>query len=104
MTENRNRNLDDRLTRIHATIEGRVQGVGFRAFAQRNAVNLKLSGWVRNRWNGKVEVVAEGPQDSLSKFIKIIERGPFTGTTRNVIVDWNEPSGEFKNFQIRMSG
>lgn len=46
--------------RLYAVVEGRVQGVGFRYFTQERAVLLGLNGWVRNRWNGTVELIAEG--------------------------------------------
>jgi len=104
MAEDKNNPVEKKFARIHVTVEGRVQGVGFRSFVQRNAINYELSGWVRNRWNGTVELIAEGKWENLIYFIKIIERGPFSGTTKKVVVDWNEPSEEFINFNIRMTG
>lgn len=90
--------------RLHAIVKGRVQGVGFRAFTQRNAVTNNLTGWVRNRWNGTVEVVAEGQRPSLEALLQAIQRGPYPGTTRNVKVDWQLATGEFNSFRIRMTG
>ena len=94
----------ENISRLHAKIQGRVQGVGFRAFTQRNAEILGLKGWVRNRWNGSVELVAEGPQANLDELVKILRRGPFSGTTRKVEVEWHQPSGEFTYFHIRRTG
>jgi acylphosphatase len=91
-------------TRLHAIVEGRVQGVGFRAFTQRNAVLLDLCGWVRNRWNGTVEVIAEGPRPAAEKLLNVLQRGPFYGTTQNVVFDWHPATGEFTGFRIRMTG
>ncbi|MCJ7700169.1 MAG: acylphosphatase [Anaerolineales bacterium] len=90
-------------TRIHAVIEGRVQGVGFRAFTQRLAVSLRLTGWVRNRWDGSVETMAEGQSPEVEKFLKGIRRGPYPGTTRGVKFDLRPPTGEFKTFRVRMT-
>ena len=104
MAGNQNSQSENQQSRIHAIVEGRVQGVGFRAYTQRQTEFHNLTGWVRNRWNGTVEVIAEGQRDNLNKFIKTIERGPFSGTTRKVVVEWGMPSGEFSYFNIRMTG
>ena len=91
-------------SRLHAVVTGRVQGVGFRAFTQRTAVSLDLVGWVRNRWNGSVEVVAEGPHHELEQLLGILQRGPFPGTTREVQLDWQTATGEFSSFRVKMTG
>jgi len=57
-------------------IRGRVQGVGFRYFAQRAAVELGLTGYVRNLDDGRVEVYAAGPEDKLSELAGRLHRGP----------------------------
>ncbi|MBZ5577337.1 MAG: acylphosphatase [Acidobacteriia bacterium] len=57
-------------------VRGRVQGVGFRYFAQRAAVELGLTGYVRNLDDGRVEVYAVGPEDKLSEFAGRLHRGP----------------------------
>jgi acylphosphatase len=90
--------------RLHAIIKGRVQGVGFRAFTQRKAVENNLTGWVRNRWNGSVETVAEGSRFALERFLKSLQRGPFSGTTREVKYDWQQTESEFQSFHIRRTG
>lgn len=67
--------------RLHAVIEGRVQGVGFRYYVEENARILNLTGWVRNRWDGSVETVAEGDRETLEKFLLALRHGTsiFTG-------------------------
>jgi acylphosphatase len=90
--------------RLHAIVTGRVQGVGFRAFTQRNAIVLNLTGWVRNRWDGTVEIVAEGSSSSLDPFLLALQRGPRVGTTQNVKYDWLDATGEFSSFRVRMTG
>jgi len=57
-------------------IGGRVQGVWFRAWTVRAATELGLSGWVRNRSDGTVEVLAIGPPDALERFVAACHRGP----------------------------
>jgi len=91
------------LQRLHAIVEGRVQGVGFRYFTQERAVFLGLTGWVRNRWNGTVELVAEGPKADLETLLSAVQRGPRAGTTQKVKVDWLEAAGEFSSFRIRQT-
>ena len=95
---------DPDLSRLHARVTGRVQGVGFRYFVQQNAVQLNLTGWVRNRWDGSVEVLAEGPQSELETLLQTIGRGPRAGTTRAVQSGWETGSGKFNTFQIRRTG
>lgn len=57
-------------------VRGRVQGVGFRAFVVERARGLGLSGWVRNRADGRVEAVAEGEPDALERFAAALADGP----------------------------
>ncbi len=89
--------------RLHAVVEGRVQGVGFRAFVLERALKLGLTGWVRNRWDGTVEVVAEGQKPDLEKLITHLNRGPHAYTTSNVHSEWKPATGEFTRFQVRMT-
>ena len=61
---------------LHFLIQGRVQGVGFRWFVQREAGELDLRGWVRNTEDGDVEVVASGNQAELAELRATLRRGP----------------------------
>jgi acylphosphatase len=61
---------------LHFLIQGRVQGVGYRWFVQREASELDLRGWVRNTEEGEVEVVASGSQDDLAELRAALRRGP----------------------------
>ncbi len=87
--------------RLHAIVEGNVQGVGFRYFVQETANSLFLAGWVRNRFDGSVEVTAEGERRDLEKLLHALRRGPRPYTTVNVIPQWDPATGEFRSFQIR---
>jgi acylphosphatase len=91
----------NQLQRLHAQIEGRVQGVGFRAFVEQNAALMGLTGWVRNRWNGSVEVVAEGERHDLERFLTALQRGPRSAYVTELNVDWGTASGEFFGFSVR---
>jgi acylphosphatase len=95
---------DKQAIRLQAVVEGRVQGVGFRYFVEEEAVLLDLKGWVRNRWDGTVEVVAEGERQILEKFLAILRRGPRPALVTDVQVIWLPATGEFNRFQIRMTG
>ncbi|WP_291649974.1 acylphosphatase [Clostridium sp.] len=65
------------MIRYYIIVEGRVQGVGFRYFCQMNAINLNLTGWVRNMDNGMVEMEVQGYEKILLKFISIISKGNY---------------------------
>ncbi len=62
--------------RVQVVITGRVQGVGFRASCQREAVALGLTGWVRNRWDGAVEALFEGPAEAVDAILAWCRQGP----------------------------
>jgi acylphosphatase len=87
--------------RLHAVIEGRVQGVGFRAFVIQKAQDLDVVGWVRNRWDGSVEVLAEGEQATLERFLGYLRRGPQSAFVTEVNIEWQPATGEFYAFSVR---
>ena len=89
--------------RLHAIIEGRVQGVGFRYFVHESAISTGITGWVRNRWDRTVEVVAEGEHDILKSFLAALNRGPRASKVTNIKLDWQSATGEFNDFRIRMT-
>lgn len=70
----------------HIFIEGRVQGVGYRRFAQKNAQNLSLIGWARNLIDGRVEIMVQGPDDILEKYCEVLRQGPTFSQVREVLV------------------
>ena len=61
---------------IHLTIRGRVQGVGYRLWATDEARRLGLDGWVRNRRDGSVELLAIGPEEAVGRLVEACRRGP----------------------------
>ena len=87
--------------RLHAIIHGRVQGVNFRHYTQRRAVDLGLAGYVRNLWDGTVEVVAEGPRAALDELLAFLRVGPRGSIVTEVSVRWPAPTAGFEWFEVR---
>lgn len=87
---------------LHALTRGRVQGVGFRFFVQDRAEAHGLTGYVRNlREGGAVEVVAEGPRESLEVLLSALWKGPGGSFVNDVEVHWGQASGQFSGFEVR---
>ena len=91
---------EQKIYRLHAFVEGRVQGVGFRYFALNAAQDLNLSGWVRNRHDGRVEVLAEGDYQALDQMLIILRKGPAGGFVSNVNYTFSDSEGNFSHFRI----
>lgn len=92
---------DERLT---ARVTGRVQGVGFRWWAQRQAESLGLVGWVMNADDERsVELVAEGDADALAEFARLLEVGPPGARIESFQSGRGPASGEFNRFGIMRS-
>lgn len=87
--------------RLHAIVRGRVQGVNFRATTSRQAATLGLTGWVRNRSDGSVEVVAEGAKAQLQSLRQFLNEGPPAANVTSVDTSWEKPTGEFDRFRVR---
>ncbi|MGE5584320.1 MAG: acylphosphatase [Bacillota bacterium] len=87
--------------RAEITVTGRVQGVGFRGFARRHAAALELRGWVRNRYDGVVELVVEGERYRIERFIALLREGPPWACVDRVSVRWSAYEGEFVSFSVR---
>jgi acylphosphatase len=62
--------------RKHWFVSGRVQGVSFRAFTYESATDLKVTGWVRNLTDGRVEIVAEGNEKAINQLLEKVRKGP----------------------------
>lgn len=85
---------------VHLIVRGMVQGVFFRASAQREARRLGLTGWVKNRGDGAVEVVAEGEEEDVKDLLAWTQRGPSTARVEQVDTRWRSYTGEFSEFNI----
>jgi len=87
-------------TRLRLRIEGRVQGVWFRETTRRQAVALGLAGWVRNRADGTVEVLAEGLKEQVKALVSWCNHGPPIARVDRVNETREEWTGEFDSFDI----
>ncbi len=87
--------------RVKIFVSGFVQGVFFRAETKIIAEKLSLFGWVRNLEDGRVEILAEGEKEKLEKLVEWAKKGPDLAKVEGINVEWQEYTGEFKNFQIR---
>lgn len=86
--------------RVRLIIEGRVQGVWFRDSTRREAIRLGVHGWVKNRPDGRVEVLAEGPQDKVKELMVWCHHGPTAARVSHVHEIPEEWVGEFDSFDI----
>lgn len=86
---------------LRVTVTGRVQGVSFRYYTRREAVNLGLKGWVRNELDGSVLVVAEGDSSQLEKLLTYLHIGPPSAIVQQVMVERSEGPANFGKFEIR---
>lgn len=87
--------------RLYCLISGLVQGVGYRFFCQRYAYRLNLTGYAKNLWDGKVEVVAEGDRDKLLQFLDHLKQGPSFAEVKKVEPYFQEFKGEFDDFTVK---
>ena len=92
-------NTGTQFTAFFARVQGRVQGVGFRYSAYREARRLGLNGWVRNSGDGAVEVWAEGPPEKLSQFLSWLHKGPQFSRVDSVERENKIPKG-YNGFNI----
>lgn len=77
----------------HIFVSGRVQGVGYRRFAQKQAQALNLTGWTRNLLDGRVEVLVHGDEAQMDQYCEILKKGPSFSQVREVIVKVINESG-----------
>ena len=87
--------------RCHLFVTGRVQGVFFRLQTQHEATKRNITGWVRNRTDGRVEAIFEGEKDDVDALIEFCRSGPPGAMVMRVDVQWESYSGEFKDFRVR---
>jgi acylphosphatase len=88
------------IERLQATVYGHVQGVSFRFYTRDTANELGLTGWVANRYDGSVEVVAEGPRAMLDRLLEFLHQGPPMARVDQVHHEFLPASQQFKRFTI----
>ena len=89
------------MKQLRAKVQGRVQGVGFRAAAASFARGLGLTGWVRNNLDGTVEVLAEGADADVDAFLAWLRKGPSYAHVTSVDAQWLAAAGEGVSFEVR---
>jgi len=87
---------------FNAIVSGRVQGVGYRYYVQREADRLGIFGTVRNNYDGSVEIFAQGEEETLNEFLGRIRKGPMFTYISDVDVQWDtiKPDEKLKEFRI----
>lgn len=89
------------MKRVHIIVQGRVQGVFFRARTRDKAVQLNLTGWVRNLDSDKVEILAEGLEKEIAELIGFCKKGPDMARVDDMKVKLEEPKKDLGPFNIR---
>ena len=89
--------------RAHVWVTGRVQAVGFRAYVESIARQAGVTGWVRNVGYDTVEAVAEGERAKVEQFIELMKQGPSASRVDESKVEWENVTGEFREFGVRRS-
>ena len=86
--------------RLQVHYSGRVQGVGFRYTAEGLALKLRLTGWVKNLTDGRVEIICEGPKETIDTLLEQIKASPLGPHIRKTTCDWSASQNVFKDFQV----
>lgn len=89
------------MRRVRITVRGRVQGVGFRASTSKRARELGVAGWVRNRGDGSVEILAQGAAESVQALADWCHRGPRAAEVSAVDVAEEPPGDDLVAFEMR---
>jgi acylphosphatase len=88
------------MKRVTCIISGDVVGVGYRAWALRQAQSLRLTGWVKNREDDAVEIVAEGNEQELKQLIHMCKHGPDVAWVSGADITWTRATREFIDFAV----
>jgi acylphosphatase len=89
------------LASLQATVRGHVQGVFYRAFVESRALELRLTGYVRNLPDNRVEIVAEGEKINLKKLAALLKKGPPASRVEGIEITWGIYAGEFSQFAVK---
>lgn len=93
--------LEQNNSAVKIIVKGYVQGVGFRWYAARTADELGLNGYVKNLFNGDVEIFAEGRKELLEEMVKKARLGPSHSHVDSIKIEWLEFKNKYNNFEIR---
>ncbi len=84
----------------HVFVHGFVQGVGYRQAVKRKAKSLRLTGWVKNLGDGRVEALFCGDKKVIEEVLGFCKKGPFFSEVKHVEVEWDDKNSDFKTFEI----
>jgi acylphosphatase len=93
--------MNNQTEQLHAIVQGGVQGVNFRSSTQAQARRLRLAGWVRNRPDGAVEVLAQGPRPALEQLLQFLHNGPPIAHVAAVQAEWGAAEPALDRFDIK---
>lgn len=85
---------------VYLLISGDVQGVGYRYFARAVASKYNITGYVKNRHDGKVEAVLEGEDENVFKAIDELKKGPASASVASIDMEWKAPTSFYNSFSI----
>ncbi len=88
------------MKRLYLRLYGIVQGVGCRYFVRRLATQMGVKGYVKNIYDGSVEIRVEGEDDSVDLFVQAVREGPPAGRVDEIQINDEKPTGEFDSFVI----
>lgn len=86
--------------RVNIIVKGYVQGVGYRYFMYKSAMELDLKGYSKNLYNGDVETEAEGKKEFLEELVKRARLGPSMARVDNIKVEWLEFKNKYNKFEV----
>ena len=89
------------IIRVHIVVKGRVQGVGFRAHVEYNALQIGVLGWVRNIGWDTVETAAEGTREQIDQFIEMVKTGPRASRVDEARVEYEPTTGHLSGFSVK---
>ena len=89
------------MPRLWVRIDGRVQGVGYRYFVQRRAAQHAITGWVKNRADGSIEIEAVGKKPALEEFLSYVRVGPPAANVSHAVARWFDEEPVYKGFDVR---
>jgi len=93
--------MEDSEVRAEIIVTGLVQGVGYRYFVLRKAIELKLNGFTKNQYDGTVLTVVEGEKYLIESFYNELKIGPMHADVRGSNIKWSESNNEFSKFEVR---
>ena len=82
-------------------VKGSVQRVGYRDYAQSEAKECEVAGWIKNRKDGTVEVLIQGTPDAVKFFIEVLHEGSVLAEVTEVSVEWRSPQQLFSDFVVK---